>query len=178
MHQPLKSSSEALCNEHAGSYQALTRSIKAMQLLLLQLFMKTITEVACYCQLSFCQRKLCLIRSRITWLVARIYLYIVFSVHTEVLTSRTQGKGIEEKEKCHQTLGRGSQADSISSCEANTTATLTLGPLHFALFKWKKTQPPIFYKKAHSCPSKQGHPFHWSLTLGRRKEIRADTASG
>lgn len=135
MHQPPKSSSEAVWNEHAGSYQALTRSIKAMQLLLLQLFMKTITKAACHCQLSFCQRKVCLFRSRIIWLVAQTYLYIVFSVHTEVLTSRTKGKGIEEEKKGQQTLGRGSQVDSISSYKANTTATLTLGQLHSSLFK-------------------------------------------
>lgn len=147
MHQSLKSSSEALWNEHARSYQALTRSIKAMQLLLLQLFMKTITKVACHCQLSFCQRKLCLIRSRIIWLVAQTYLYIVFSVHTEVLTSRTKGKGTEEKEKGQQTLGRGSQVDSISDYKVNTTATLTLGPLHFALFKQKKTPTSNFLQE-------------------------------
>lgn len=107
MHQPLKSSSEALCNEQAGFYQALTQSIKAMQLLLLQLFMKTITKVACHCQLGFCQRKLCLIRSRIIWLVAQTHLYIVFSVHTKVLISRERGQ--RRKKKVTKLLGEAAE---------------------------------------------------------------------
>lgn len=70
--------------------------------------------------------------------MAQTHLYMVFSVRPEVLISRTQGKGMEEKKKSHQMLGRGSQVDSVGIYKANATATLTLGPLNIALFKLKK----------------------------------------
>lgn len=85
--------------------------------------------------------------------MAQTPLYTVFSVHLEVLISRTQGKGMEEKKKSHQTLGRGSQVDSLGIYKANAAATLTLGPLNVALFKLKKKNPQSFRRKVYSCPN-------------------------
>lgn len=116
--------------------------------------------------------------------MAQTHLYMVFSVRPEVLISRTQGKGMEEKKKSHQMLGRGSQVDSVGIYKANATATLTLGPLNIALFKLKKKKPlktknpQSFCKQAYSCPNKHGHRFHPSITWGRRREIRAGIPSG
>lgn len=78
--------------------------------------------------------------------MAHTYLSIVFSVHPEVLISRAQGKGMEEKKKSHQIFGRGSQVDSVGVYKANTAATLTLGPLNIALFELKK-KPWVFARR-------------------------------
>ena len=47
--------------------------------------------------------------------MAQIHLYIVFGVHPEVLISRTQAKGMEERKKATKFLGEAAKLFQLVS---------------------------------------------------------------